>query len=178
MLTFFLSYLSNKVERVSLDHDVREEEVDDLLGREFCEPLLDHVLHDLPQLEPVRGMVIQLACADNKKNVTQTGKAITPPNSAFLTEDPRHREELRRGEGAPGVDKVLRHAPQDGGTAHPEVEAVVADGGDEVALLDLAAADLEVFLHHAHHVVVDVLQAADRKIIFSSIEYYGRELHN
>ena len=75
------------------------------------------------------------------------------------------------------MDKVLCHAPQDGGTAHPEVEAVVADGGDEVALLDLAAADLEVFLHHAHHVVVDVLQAADRKIIFSSIEYYGRELH-
>ena len=54
------AYLSHKVERVSLDHDVGEEEVDDLLGRELCEPLLDDVLDNLPQFEPVRRVVIKL----------------------------------------------------------------------------------------------------------------------
>ena len=45
------------------------------------------------------------------------------------------------------LDEVLAGALQDGRGADAEVEAVVADGGDQVALLDLHAPHLHVLPH-------------------------------
>ncbi len=57
------------------------------------------------------------------------------------------------------VYKVLPHPLEHLPGPDAEVQAVVADGGDEVPLLDVAAPQLQVLFHGPHYLVVKVLEA-------------------
>ena len=106
-----------------LDVDEGEEEVDDLLGRELLELVLQDVLQDLEELESVRRVEVQFA--------EHSGDGV----------------DLGDGQVPAVLDEVLAGALENGLRADSEIEAVVADGGDEIALLDLHPAHLHVLLH-------------------------------